>query len=312
MDASRLEQHGERVRERLRRAGVIRGGPGSVSWKVNREVVVIAGWGRAILLQFAHPLVAAGIDAHSGFRGSLAASVKRLWSTVGAMLSLTFGSDDEAISVAARVNAIHDGVAGRLREAAGMFPEGEPYSAHHAELLRWVHATLLDSTVRTYELLVGSLTAEERERYYIEAAIMEPLLDIPPGLLPRSQQELDAYMREVTAGGALAVTDGSRALARALLYPPRWPLLWPAFRPVQLITIGLLPPALRHAYGFSWTWREARALARWTAALRWLSRLTPAFVRQWPASRRRAGGMFRKNQGVAHACPQVELKPYSR
>src|SRR5690606_12986379 len=99
--------------------------------------------------------------------------------------------------------------------------------------LRWVHATLLDSLPATYELLVGPLTAEDRERYYAEAAIMEPLLDIPEGLLPRNTAQLEAYMRQMLASGVIVVTDRSRALARAVLFPPNWRLLWPFSRPVQ-------------------------------------------------------------------------------
>jgi uncharacterized protein (DUF2236 family) len=285
-----LERHRADTRERLRAASVTRSGPGSTSWKVNREIIVIAGWGRAILLQLAHPLVAAGVDRHSSFRGSLTASLGRLRSTVGAMLSLTFGDEEEAISAAAGINVIHDRVSGRLPAPAGMFSAGETYSAHDAELLRWVHATLLDSVPLTYELLVGPLTPEERERYCAEAAVMEPLLDIPAGLLPRNPAELDAYMRDILGSGRIAVTPASRALARAVLFPPRWRLFWPAFRPVQLITIGLLPAAVRQAYGFEWTQRDARALARWTTALKLLRRLLPAFVREWPSSRKQSGG----------------------
>jgi uncharacterized protein (DUF2236 family) len=284
-----LERHRAGVRERLRAARATRSGPDSVTWKVNREIVVVAGWGRAILLQLAHPLVAAGVDDHSSFRGSLAASIARLRSTVGAMLSLTFGDEEDAVSAAARINVIHDRVFGRLRERAGPFPAGAAYSAHDAELLRWVHATLLDSIPLTYELLIAPLSREERERYCVEAAVMEPLLDIPPGLLPRTTADLDAYMRGVLGSGTIAITPRSRSLAHAALFPPRWRLLWPAFRPVQLITIGLLPPAVREAYGFAWTEREARALARWTTAVKWLLRLTPAVLRQWPSSRRRRG-----------------------
>jgi uncharacterized protein (DUF2236 family) len=267
---------------------MVRSGRGSVSWTINREIIVIAGWGRAILLQLAHPLVAAGIDAHSSFRGSLISSLHRLWSTIGAMLSLTFGSDEEAVAVAARINVIHDRVSGRLDAPAGVFPAGARYSAHQAELLRWVHATLMDSIPLTYELLVGPLSPEQRERYCVEAAVMEPLLDIPAGLLPRNTTELDAYMRDILGSGKIAITGRSQALARAVLFPPRWRLLWPAFRPAQLITIGLLPASVRDAYGFEWTEREARALVRWARALRLLRRLTPAFIRHWPASRRRA------------------------
>jgi uncharacterized protein (DUF2236 family) len=303
-----FERHCAEARERLRTAGVARSGPESVTWKVNREIVVIAGWGRAILLQLAHPLVAAGVDEHSSFRGSLRASVGRLHSTIGAMLSLTFGEEEEAISAAARINVIHDRVFGRLDAAAGVFPAGEAYSAHDADLLRWVHATLLDSIPLTYELLVGPLTAEERERYCSEAAVMEPLLGIPAGLLPGNTTHLDAYMRDTLGSGRIAVTDGSRALARAALFPPRWRLLWPAFRPVQLITIGLLPAGVRQAYGFKWTRNEERALARWTTALRLLRGLVPAFVREWPSSRRRSGV-----QSVTAArdtyCASVDSRP---
>ena len=249
--------------------------------------MVVAGWGRAILLQLAHPLVGAGVHQHSRFRGSLRASVVRLRSTIGAMLSLTFGSEDEAIAAAAGINTIHDRVSGQLQGAAGAFADGERYSAHDAELLRWVHATLLDSILRTYEALVGPLTAEERDRYCVESAVMEPLLDIPDGVLPRDVAALDTYMREMLGSDRIAVTGSSRVLARAALFPSRWWLFWPMFRPVQLITVGLLPAGIRHAYGFAWTARDARAMSRWTTALRWLLRLTPSVLRQWPSSRKR-------------------------
>src|SRR5687767_748307 len=117
-------EHAAAVRERLARSGMRRAGPGSVTWKINREIVVLAGWGRAILLQFAHPLVAAGVADHSQFSGSMSSSIHRLRSTVGAMLALTFGDDEEAIAAAAGINAIHDRVAGTLQQPAGILPAG--------------------------------------------------------------------------------------------------------------------------------------------------------------------------------------------
>jgi uncharacterized protein (DUF2236 family) len=289
-DATAFDHHRAAVHARLRTAGRRRSGPGSISWTINREVVVVAGWGRAILLQIAHPLVAAGVDEHSRFRAGPGARFRRLRSTVGAMRSLTFGDDDAAIAVATRINTIHDRVFGRLRAPAGSFAAGTTYSAHAPDLLAWVHATLVDSIPRTYELLVGPLTPNERDRYCEEAAVMEPLLDLPPGRVPRCSTALDAYMRAVVDSGAIAVTDTSRALARAVLFPPGWWLLWPVFRPVQLITIGLLPAAIREAYGFAWTPRHARALARWASVLRLLRRVLPAAAREWPSARRRGRG----------------------
>jgi uncharacterized protein (DUF2236 family) len=276
------DRHRAAVRGRLRRSGHVRPGPGSVSWKINREVIVVAGWGRAVLLQLAHPAIGAAVHDHSSFRGTLGSGLQRLHSTVGAMLSITFGDTDQMIASAARINAIHDHIYGRI---AGQ--TGETYSAHDHGLQRWVHATLLESIPLVYELLIGPLTPAERNQYCVEASIMEPLLGMPAGWLPRDSARLDADMREMLTGGSLIVTDTSRALARTLLYPPKWQAVWPAFRAIQLLTIGTLPPSIRLAYGFEWGPREERAFARWTARLRTSLRLLPPVAREWPMARRR-------------------------
>ena len=168
-----LERHRDATRTRLLHSDHVRAGPDSITWRINREMIVVAGWGRAILLQLAHPAVATAVHHHSSFRGSLFSSFRRLHSTVGAMLWLTFGDDEQMITAAAGINAIHDRVRGRTGE-----PPGAEYSAHDPDLQRWVHATLLESIPLTYELLVGPLTPRERDRYCTEAAIMEPLLGI--------------------------------------------------------------------------------------------------------------------------------------
>jgi uncharacterized protein (DUF2236 family) len=275
-----FERHREAVRARLLRSEHVPAGPGSAGWKINREMVVVAGWGRAILLQLAHPSVAAGVHHHSAFRGSLRASLGRLHSTVGAMLALTFGDREEMISAAAGINAIHDRVSGRVGP-------NQTYSAHDPDLQRWVHATMLDSIPLVYERFVGPLTGRERSAYCAESAIMEPLLGMPPDWLPRDQAQLDAYMSEMMASGTLVVSDTSRSLAQALLYPPQWWLAWPAFRLLQLLTVGTLPPAIREAYGFEWRARDERALARWTTVVRTLVRLLPPLAREWPIARQR-------------------------
>ena len=276
-----LEHHRAAVRARLLRSDHVRAGPGSVTWKVNREAIVVAGWGRAILLQIAHPAIGAGVHDHSSFRGSLLSSVGRLRSTIGAMLSLTFGETEQMISAAARINAIHERVSGHVCEATG-----DTYSAQDPDLQRWVHATLLESVPLTYERLVGPLTPRERDQYCREAAIAEPLLGMPPGCLPHNSAQLDAYMRDMLHGGRIAITDTSRALARAVLYPPQWHVAWPLFRPMQLLTIGSLPPFIREAYGFRWRERDVRAFARSTALLKASVALLPPFAREWPAARR--------------------------
>jgi uncharacterized protein (DUF2236 family) len=324
-----FERHRADARARVRATSLTRAGSGSVTWKINREMIVIAGWGRAILLQLAHPSIAAGLNDHSSFRGSLLSGVRRMRSTVGAMLSIAFGDPEEMIAAAARISTIHDRVRGRVAAAVtdrrrdrrsgdsgsgetgseerasscspvppAIGDGGKTYSAHDPALQRWVHATLLESIPLTYEVLVGPLTDRERDQYCLEAAFMEPLLGMPDRSLPRDIAQLETYMREMLAGGHLVVTDTSRALARAVLYPPRWYVAWPAFRALQLLTIGSLPPSIREAYGFEWRARDARAFARWTTTIRTALRLVPPMARHWPKARRPAS----RAQPVMDAC----------
>ncbi|MCC7125733.1 MAG: DUF2236 domain-containing protein [Acidobacteria bacterium] len=278
-----FDRHRAAIRTRLRDTAAVRPGPGSVSWRINGEVIVLVAWGRAILLQLAHPLIATAVAEHSSFRRSGLAGVQRLISTVRAMLAITFGADDEAIDAAAGINAIHDHVAGRLGASTKRLDADARYSAHDPELLRWVHVTLIDSIMIAYERLVAPLSTADRDRYCAESAIMEPLLGMPHGWLPRTSAQL-AQRTDEGLRGVVDPGPRSRELARAVLFPPGWRLAWPAFRAAQVMTTGLLPPAVRDAYGFAWTDGDARALVRWARILRRVRRALPRPLREWPAA----------------------------
>ena len=261
-------------------------GPLPVTHRVNREAVVVLGWGRAILLQLAHPLVAAGVGAHSGFDDGALAYIRRMRRTIGAMLSLTFGTEFEIRETAGRINAIHHRVHGRLDCAVGSYPAGAPYDATDPALLTWVHATLVDSQLRTYALFVGPLAPDEEDRYCAEAAQVGPLLGVRADALPDSKERLDRYLERMQREDRLAVGAGARRLAGALLAPPgrRWvaPALWLG----RLTTVGLLPASIRDAYGFPWRAKDDRRLRVAAATLRAARRVTPPVLRQWPAARR--------------------------
>jgi len=257
----------------------------SVSRTIHAERVLLLGWGRALLLQFAHPLVAQGIIEHSAFLRSRRGRWGRLRRTLDAMLALTYGTPDEAAAVAHGINAIHDRVHG-----AAVLPSPTrsvmPYSAHDPALLAWVHATLLDSFLLAYELYVAPLSAAAKDRYCAESAGIEPMLGIPDGRLPRSMRALAAYMDEMITGDELVVTDGARRLATELLRPvPRiaLPLMWI----VRLPSIGLLPARIRRDYGYAWSPGREAALRTSARVIRVLLRLTPGGLRHWPAARRR-------------------------
>jgi uncharacterized protein (DUF2236 family) len=259
--------------------------PLEVVRRVNGERLVVLGWGRAILMQLAHPLVAAGVDAHSTFRATRRARYLRLHQTVQAMLDLTFGDERTAARAAGRINAIHDHVHGRLDRSVGLFRAGTPYSAHQRELLLWVHATLLDSMPLAYEALVAPLEPGARDAYCREAAAGAARLGLPPDTVPQSWSALERYMDGVARSGTLAVGPHARALAREILYPPLAWMSGPIAGFQRDLTIGTLPPALRRAYGFAWTPRDERRLRRRARLVRRLRRLLPAALARWRRAR---------------------------
>lgn len=183
----------------------------SVAHKIHRERVLLLGWGRAILLQLAHPLVACPIADHSSYHTQ---RLRRLRRTLHVMLGLTFGGPQQIERVSHAINAVHLRVQGKLRESAGVFPAGTQYSAQNPALLCWVHATSLDSFLCAYELYVGPLSDEEKDRYCAEARAGGPLLGIDQRFLPNNLGELRAYMDRMLDSGEIRVTDTARSLAR--------------------------------------------------------------------------------------------------
>jgi uncharacterized protein (DUF2236 family) len=258
---------------------------GTMARQIHRERILLAGWGRAILLQIAHPKVARGVAEHSGFATEPWGRLRRLHRTLAAMLDLTFGSEEEAAAAAARINARHDGIHGRLTEPAGGEPAGAPYSAHDPELLTWVHATLLESFLLVYRLFVRPVGSDEADRYCREAGGIEAALGIPSGRLPRTEADLRRYLDAMLASGAIEVTDTARRLAREVISPPAPALVRPALWLAALPAVGLLPPAIRAGYGLPWDARRERALRALIGAARAALPLVPPPMRYWKVAR---------------------------
>src|SRR5436305_11547388 len=83
---------------------------GSITRRVNRENVLLLGGGRALLMQLAHPKVAAGVDEHSDFRSD---PVRRLRRTVRMTMAIVFGDRETALAAARAVKQTHGKIRGR-------------------------------------------------------------------------------------------------------------------------------------------------------------------------------------------------------
>lgn len=156
-------------------------GPGSMLWRVDREAAVFLGAGRALLLQLAHPWVAAGVAGHSR---TLADPVGRFHRTFDATFTLVFGTLDQALGAARALHRRHAAIRGVLPEGAGGFDAGSPYRANDVAALRWVWATLTETALWAHDLLLPPLTGAERERYYADSMLFAALFGIPRAALP--------------------------------------------------------------------------------------------------------------------------------
>src|SRR5262252_7752690 len=257
---------------------------GRITRQLHREVVLLAGWGRAILLQLAHPLVAQGVFDHSTFADTRWGRAIRLRHTLRAMLALTFGTPVDAAAAVDGINRIHDRVHGRLAETAGSLSTGAPYSAHDPALLLWVHATLVDTFLITYERFVAPLTSEEKDRYCLEAAAGAPRLGIPIESIPDCEAALAHYMERMLASGDIAVTDTARQLATDVLSLGLPGVAQPIVAIARLPVVGMLPETIRTAYGFRWTPRHERALAIVASMTRRTLPALPSLLRHWPGA----------------------------
>ena len=246
---------------------------------------MLVGWGRAILLQLAHPLIAAGVHEHSSFRATPLAAVTRLRQTVHAMLSLTFGSEAQREHTLEGIRRIHRRVNGQLPEAVGAYPRGTPYSAEQPELLLWVHTTLLESILLVHDLVKPPLTTAERDAYCADAAPIAVALGVREAEVPRRWTEIQHHLDTTYASGAIAVGSQGRELAGALVGAPALRLLPFAGVIHRTLTVGLLPAHVRPLYGLAWSPEDQRRLERLLPRLRTIREWTPEPLALWKEAR---------------------------
>ena len=182
-------------------------GPDSEAWRLNRESMLLLGAGpRALLLQIAHPLVAAGVNEHSDFRAD---PWRRLQGTLWSFLRIVYGTTPAARAEIRRLNRLHTTIV------------GEGYHARDPELSMWVHATLVDSTIVAADAWLEPIDRERRARFYDETKPIGRAFGIPESLLPADLDAFEAYLDGMLgSGGAVRVGPLARELAQTIVHPP--------------------------------------------------------------------------------------------
>ena len=236
-------------------------GPGSVTWRVHEEPILMLGGIRALFLQALHPRAIAGVVQNSDYKTDPWGRLLRTIEYVGITI---YGTTAEAQQAGRRVRAIH----ARMRASDPV--TGEQFRIDDPELLRWVHVTEVDSYAQTARRAGLALPDRDWDRYWDEQRRRASLGGLDPATVPGSVDQAAAYFRQIRP--RLRMTrEAADTLLFLSLPPPPWVvdarsrqaagwrrgwlrrLGYPPFRlaglGVAATALGLLPAWARRLYG---------------------------------------------------------------
>jgi uncharacterized protein (DUF2236 family) len=184
-------------------------GPGSVTWRLTSDLSTPIAGLRSLIVQALHPLAMAGVDQHSDWRRD---PVGRFAATSMYVVTVAYGDRPAAERAARVVRKIHEHVHGTDTVT------GKPYRADDPDLLLWVHAVQVESTVRAARLFGTSVSGQDADAFVAEMTAAARLIGMPDRLAPATVAELDAYLAAVQP--ELLLTQAARDTAAFLLNPP--------------------------------------------------------------------------------------------
>ena len=218
-------------------------GPDSMMWKVNKEITVLFGGARALLMHAAHPLIAAGARQTSFYQRD---PWKRLIRTLSLQNSLTFGTKEEADESANRINKLHEVIKGKDEVSGGI------YDALDHEQLLWVHACLQISSIYFYELTVKKLTDEEKNQYHLENIKAAEMCLVDKNIIPRTHDGLKEWVIEKSRQKNYLMTTDVAEDVKDIIgggpVPGHIKPIWPF---IAFTAFNTLPPEFKKIYGIN-------------------------------------------------------------
>tara|TARA_B100000287_G_scaffold134117_1_gene126057 strand:+ start:6795 stop:7637 length:843 start_codon:yes stop_codon:yes gene_type:complete len=215
-------------------------GPNSMMWKVNKEITVLFGGARALLMHAAHPLIAAGARQTSFYQRD---PWKRLIRTLSLQNSVTFGTKIEADESAHRINKLHEVIKGE-DEVTGLI-----YDALDHEQLLWVHACLQISSIYFYEKTVKKLTKQEKDLYHIENMKAAELVLVNTKKMPKTHDELKEWVKEKSSEkNYLIYTDVAKDVKDIIAGGPVPKHIKPIWPFISFTAFQTLPKEFKNIY----------------------------------------------------------------
>ena len=252
-------------------------GPDSMMWKVNKEITVLFGGARALLMHAAHPLIAAGARQTSFYQRD---PWKRLIRTLSLQNSVTFGTKKEADESAHRINKLHEVIKGRDEVTGGS------YDALDQEQLLWVHACLQISSIYFYEKTVKKLTDEEKDKYHTENMLSAELVLVATKKIPQTHQDLIDWVKNKSKEkNYLMLTDVAEDVKNIISKGPVPIHIKPIWPFISFTAFNTLPREFKAIYGIEDSRYKALLVSFNLRLLKLTRPLLPPFFRLIPPAR---------------------------
>jgi len=252
-------------------------GPESMMWKVNKEITVLFGGARALLMHAAHPLIAAGARQTSFYQRD---PWKRLIRTLSLQNSVTFGTKEEANESATRINRLHEVIKGEDEIT------GDIYDALDHEQLLWVHACLQLSSIYFYEQTVRKLSEVEKNQYHRENMLSAKLVLIDIESMPNTHKELKDWVKNKSVEkNYLLMTDVAKDVQDIISGGPVPGHIKPIWPFISFTAFNTLPEEFKEIYGIKTTKLKSLILKFNLMLLKTTRPLLPPFFRLIPPAR---------------------------
>tara|TARA_B100001250_G_scaffold408286_1_gene430431 strand:- start:447 stop:1289 length:843 start_codon:yes stop_codon:yes gene_type:complete len=220
-------------------------GPNSMMWKVNKEITVLFGGARALLMHAAQPLIAAGARQTSFYQRD---PWKRLIRTLSLQNSVTFGTKEEANESANRINKLHEVIKGKDEVTGGI------YDALNQEQLLWVHACLQISSLYFYEKTVKKLSIAEKDQYHLENTVAAEMVLMDKNLMPKTHNELKQWViNKSREENYILLTDVAKDVKDIIAGGPVPIHIKPIWPFISFIAFNTLPKEFKDIYGIKET-----------------------------------------------------------
>jgi len=246
-------------------------GPQSMMWKVNKEITVLFGGARALLMHAAHPLIAAGARQTSFYQRD---PWKRLIRTLSLQNSVTFGTKEEADESAHRINKLHEVIKGKDEVTGGT------YDALDHEQLLWVHACLQVSSIYFYEKTVKRLTDDEKNQYHAENTIAAEMVLVDINKVPKTHEGLKEWVIEKSKEkNYLVYTDVAKDVQDIISGGPVPTHIKPIWPFIAFTAFHTLPVEFKNIYGIQTSKFKQHVLNFNLLLLKFTRPLLPPFFR---------------------------------